>query len=140
MGRTVEHDHRTLANDPNQGGARILFVVLFFFVALVGLSYLDEPAMERIEAETAAARERAIRIAVEDSNMRVYFRSDMHCRVPVKGERLDMQLADTKDPGQGYRCTYYSKIKGWGGVVRHVEFSRSPAVKLVFAEPTRVLR
>lgn len=64
-------------------------------------------ATDRARRSAALWKDHAIKWAVEKYATREYFASDFHCALPLQGERLVMQAASPRDPGKGYRCTYY---------------------------------
>lgn len=99
-------------------------IVLLFIVALGVLQQWDDEDGARRASEL---KDQAIKYAVEQYGGREYFRSDFHCRVPLKGERLEMQHAATHDPGRGYRCVYRIMLPP-PGVKKFVtaSWSRSP--------------
>src|ERR1700741_4439330 len=91
----------------------VLLLVVFCTVAFIATSKWDEEDFAAMPAQAVAtparaaqyvatAKQRALLYAVEESGHREYFASNAHCRVPLRGERLEMQHASAHDPGRGY--------------------------------------
>ena len=104
----------------------------FAGVVLVGILYLqvsawDEADFARLREDAARAKADGVRYLVEQSGHRDAYASAFHCRAPRKGERLAMQHADARDPGKGYRCTYWM-LPTRNGQPLTVTWSRSPEV------------
>jgi hypothetical protein len=113
------------------------FGLLCIFVVLLGIaqSWDDEDG----RAMAAELKDRALKYAVEHYGDRNYFRSDYHCRVPMRGERLEMQHATAHDPGRGYRCLYRIVMPPPGAEqVATIAWSRSPELGEERAVPARV--
>jgi hypothetical protein len=99
-------------------------------VVLVGILFLqasawDERDLAQLREEAAGAQESGVRYLVEHSNYREALKSDYHCRPPVVGERLVMQVANAKEAGRGFRCEYFAHRKG-AGDMKTTTWSRSP--------------
>lgn len=99
---------RSMATRHPNRGPNLLAVAAFLATAFVAVSAWDEQAMAELEVQGRAAKERALRWAVEETGRRELYQVNAHCAVPNRGERLQVQHADPRDPGRGYRCTYYS--------------------------------
>lgn len=104
----------------------------FAGVVLVGILYLqvsawDEADLRELRAQAERAKADGVRYLVEKSGYRDAFVNGFHCRAPRKGERLVMQHADPRDPGKGYRCTYWM-LPTRNGQPLTVTWSRSPEV------------
>lgn len=113
------------------------FVILacaFLAVAWLAVSKWDQEALEemaeaapeRTAAYLAGVKQQALMYAVEEAGHREYFASGLHCRAPVRGERLVMQHASPRDPGAGYRCVYW--MVGDERPAVTATWSRSPEV------------
>lgn len=104
---------------------------LFALLALIAVLYLqasawDDRDLANLRAEAEAAKADGVRYLVEQSGYRpVAYASAFHCRAPVKGERLTMQHANPREPGKGYRCTYWLTTHP-AEQVATVTWSRSP--------------
>ena len=95
-----------------------ILAVAFLAGAYLLVSKWDQDAAEELAAEAARTpartaaylgdlKQRALMYAVEEAGHREYFASALHCRAPIRGERLVMQHAAPRDPGRGYRCVYW---------------------------------
>jgi hypothetical protein len=127
----------------------VALLVVFCTVALIATSKWDDEEFARMRAEAAAAPKRAVQFvatakqrallyAVEESGHREYFASPAHCRVPLRGERLEMQHAAPHDPGRGYRCVYRVVMPPPAiAPVAHVTWSRSPDVTATIVGASR---
>lgn len=106
-----------------------LFGLLVVAVIWVQLSAWDEKDYEQLRAEAEHAKADGVRYLVERSGYApVAWTSDFHCRTPRKGERLVMQLANPRDPGKGFRCTYWLPPTVDLPSRAEVTWSRSPGV------------
>jgi hypothetical protein len=99
-------------------------------VVLVGVLFLqvsawDERDLAQLREEGGAPRRAACATWSRHSNYREALKSDFHCRAPVVGERLVMQVANAKDAGRGFRCEYFAHRKGEGDM-KTTTWSRSP--------------
>lgn len=80
---------------------------LFTAAAFVLVQMWDDDAAAELRRQARIAKQHVLMYAVEESGHReAAFQSNWHCRVPVQGERLEMQHATAHDAGQGYRCVY----------------------------------
>lgn len=101
--------------------------VIFVGVLFLQVSAWDEKDRAELRAKAEEARANGVRYLVEHSGYRTpYLATPFHCRAPLADERLVMQLADARDPGKGYRCTYW--MRGLDRNVATVTWSRSPDV------------
>lgn len=120
---------RSMATPNGSRSPRLFVAVMFAATAFVALSAWDEEDLEELRAEAREVKRHALMFAIEESGHREYFASDFHCRVPLKGERLEMQHVGTNEPGRGYRCTYRIMMQPPGVVpVANVTWSRSPGL------------
>lgn len=109
-----------------------VFALLMVAVIWVQVSAWDEKDFAALQHEAEIAKANGVRYLVEHSGYRDPWVSDFHCRVPLRGERLVMQLATPSDPGRGYRCTYWiTEARDAAGHAR-VTWSRS-AVEMRFS-------
>lgn len=111
-------------------GRQKVFAVLVLLGAIwVVMSGWDEKDFAQLRAEARQAKADGVRYLVEESGYRpVAYASAFHCRAPLKGERLVMQHASERDPGKGYRCTYWLGKTGDTTVI----WSRSPRLAQQF--------
>jgi hypothetical protein len=120
---------------------RAALAIAFVAIAFLVVSKWDAEALEEMRAVAANApasaaryvaglKQQALMYAVEEAGHREYFASGLHCRVPLRGERLVMQHAAPADPGKGYRCVYWLPSQP---AIATATWSRSP--ELVQALP-----
>jgi hypothetical protein len=115
-----EREHKEVSRELQIVGA------VFVCVLIVQMPVWDEEERSQFRAEADHAHENAVRYLVERSGYRDVYASAFHCRAPLEDERLVMQLANPRDPGKGYRCTYW--MKGLDQSQATVTWSRSPDV------------
>jgi hypothetical protein len=123
--REMEREQRAETAWPRQLQiAGLIFVAVLFVQA----SAWDEKDFALLSAEAAQARANAARYLVEHSGYQdvAYKATPFNCRAPLPDERLVMQLANPRDPGKGYRCTYW--LAGLDRNRATVTWSRSPDV------------
>jgi hypothetical protein len=114
---------RSMATRHPNRGPNLITVVCFLATAFLAVSAWDEEAMAELDAHSKTAKERALRWAVEETGRRDLYAVNQHCAIPNRGERLQVQHADPRDVGAGFRCTYYSIARG-APTMTYVAFSR----------------
>ncbi len=105
----------------------LALALVFLGYAFIQVQEWDEADREALRQEAARVQDGAFRALAENTTYREYLKSDKHCRAPVVGERLTMEIAGPGDPGKGYRCTYVSRLHP----MRGVEYSRTPGLMIV---------
>jgi hypothetical protein len=105
----------------------------FFGVIVVAIAYLqvsawDEKDLAELREDAERAKANAVRYLIEESGYRNVSASAFHCRAPLKDERLVMQHANPRDPGKGYRCTYWLIAQRQDKGYATVTWSRSPEI------------
>lgn len=119
----------------------VILTCAFLAVAYLAVSKWDQDAIDEMTAAAAKSPERAARYvthlkeqalmyAVENAGHREYFASTLHCRAPIRGERLVMQHAAPHDPGRGYRCLYILTSPAAKREVT-LTWSRSPELEVI---------
>ena len=107
---------------------KAFFAVIIVAILFGQVSAWDEKDFAELREEARQARTNAVRYLVEESGERGVYASDFHCRAPLHGERLVMQHANPRDPGKGYRCTYWITSFRAQDHYAQVTWSRSPDV------------
>jgi hypothetical protein len=115
-------------NDMTWSQQRSFLAIILVAVMGLQMSAWDERDFADMRARAERAKANAVRYVVEESGYRAPTASDFHCRAPLKGERLVMQHANPREPGKGYRCTYYRNDRPLDSNVATVTWSRSPEV------------
>lgn len=102
---------------------KVFTLIVLLGAIWVAMSAWDERDFAELRAEAQRAKADGVRYLVEESGYRpAAYESAFHCHAPRKGERLVMQFASPRDPGKGYRCTYWLVASG----DTTVTWSRSP--------------
>lgn len=98
-------------------------IFLFCAVVVLGGIFLLVQKLDR--ADFDAMVDESVKFAIENSRYRDHVFTFAHCRVPTRGERLVMEYARADEPGEGFRCVYYTNV-GFGRAPRlvGVQFSR----------------
>lgn len=93
---------------------------------IVGLAMIAVQHFDR--ADYDAAVDASLKYLAENTQYRSYVLTEEHCRAPRAGERLVMELAKPKEPGNGYRCTYWENV-GYGRAPQMAELKYSRGLK-----------
>jgi hypothetical protein len=115
-------------NDDISNGRLFAAVLMVATLALMASAW-DDKELAELRAEATAWKEGLARYAVEQSGYTHFYNVAEHCRVPGKGERLEMVLADPRDPGKGYRCVYWQRSMPGYRMRATVTWSRSPGMR-----------
>lgn len=104
---------------------------IFVAVLFVQVSSWDDEDFARMRAQAEQVKQSGVRYVVEKSGYRdAAYASAFHCRAPVHGERLVMQLASEREPGRGYRCVYWVSDRGGDRPRANVTWSRAPELSM----------
>jgi hypothetical protein len=98
----MDRDQAMSSNSKADGGT---FVALMCFL-VIALGTVDAWDSEDGRRQARDVKDQALKWAVEQYGGPQYFTVPAHCRLPQRGERLEMQYAEAHDPGRGFRCTY----------------------------------
>lgn len=122
---------RSMANRNGDISNGTLFAAVLILATLgLMVSAWDEEDFARMREEARIAKEGLARLAVEHSGYTHFYNVAEHCRVPGRGERLEMVLADERDPGRGFRCLYWQRSMPGYRMRATATWSRSPGLTL----------
>ena len=112
--------------DRNEAENRAWRVKLILASLAAGVALLAVQNFDRRDFD--AAVDASLKYLAENTSYRSYVLTEEHCRAPREGERLVMELAKPREPGKGFRCTYWEHV-GYGLAPQMAELKYSRGVK-----------
>jgi hypothetical protein len=112
--------------DRNKAENRAWRVKLILASLAAGLAMIAVQRFDRMDFDRAV--DASLKYLAENTDYRSYVLTEEHCRAPRAGERLVMELAKPREPGKGYRCTYWQNV-GYGLAPQMAELTYSRGLK-----------